>query len=180
MDIIGYQKLKKQFSELLERSKIMELDEYIQYLEINEPDDNVKNTISYPPLPDSIILDSKPFELKVLIINEIQLYRKKTNKIIESIILDKNHRKNIANNCYNHNIVIDHITYIINKNNINILNDFYYELTNAFVYFNNKDNDDDNKLAITLYPYIIYLYIINYNIHNVNTIIKWCTVKYRY
>lgn len=133
-----------------------------------------------------------PYELKNIIISTIKKYhldycinnipKYSSDEVHENTAYESRKGNNliqIAKLCLQHQEIIDHITYIININNQEIIRDFYNEFRLAK--FDEKSNIyDDNQLAIKLYPCIIYLYIhifrdVSLNAMNVLDFFKKCS-----
>jgi hypothetical protein len=133
-----------------------------------------------------------PYELKNIIISTIKKYhldycinnipKYSSDEVHENTAYESRKGNNliqIAKLCLQHQEIIDHITYIININNQEIIRDFYNEFRLAK--FDEKSNIyDDNQLAIKLYPCIIYLYIhifrdVSLNAMNVLDFLKKCS-----
>ena len=79
---------------------------------------------------------------------------------------------NIANLCLKEQKIIDHITYMINTNNVDILNKFYSDFIKVEI---TNDIYNDNQLSIKLYPFMIYFYTqIFRDVALNNDVLKWC------
>ena len=79
---------------------------------------------------------------------------------------------NIANLCLKEQKIIDHITFMINKNNIDILNKFYSDFIKVEI---TNDIYNDSQLSIKLYPFMIYFYTqIFRDVALNNDVLKWC------
>jgi hypothetical protein len=114
---------------------------------------------------------TSPQELKDIIIATIKRYhlnyylnnspKYSSDEMHEKTAIEARQGDNlmhIVNECYKDQKIIEHITYIINTNNYDIVNDYY----NNFIlakYDEKIDIYDDNKLSIKLYPIMIYMYM---------------------
>ena len=79
---------------------------------------------------------------------------------------------NIANLCLKEQNIIDHIKYMINTNNVDILNKFYSDFIKVEI---TNDIYNDNQLSIKLYPFMIYFYTqIFRDVALNNDVLKWC------
>ena len=72
------------------------------------------------------------------------------------------HLINISKLCLDDQSIINHVTYMINKDSLEILDDFYNNLKEIKIYEINNKNDSNNKIdndiATKLYPFILYMF----------------------
>jgi len=64
---------------------------------------------------------------------------------------------NIAKLCLDNQIIINHVTYMINTDSLEILENFHEEIKKFIINYEN-DKFNDNELSNKLYPFILYLF----------------------
>jgi hypothetical protein len=67
---------------------------------------------------------------------------------------------NISKLCLDNQIIINHVTYMINKDSLELLEDFHEQIKKIIVKDDKYENDkhNDNELSNKLYPFILYLF----------------------
>lgn len=64
---------------------------------------------------------------------------------------------NISKLCLDNQIIIDHVTYMINKDSLELLIDFHEQIKKNIIN-NENDKNNDNELSNKLYPFILYIF----------------------